>query len=143
VGVLVLVISTVLALALGTAALRRFDTPVWPVVAAAFVAAADFITYAAFGIGCSDVIENPPERWIDACRAYPEPLPLVGIVAVLGEASPHGARDDRGHSRLASSSGLEWVSFRGSPMATRATTGTAWSSNPVPTASKCSWRFGH
>jgi hypothetical protein len=30
------------------------------------------------------VIENPPERWIDACRAYPEPLPLVGIVAVLG-----------------------------------------------------------
>jgi hypothetical protein len=84
VGVLVLVISTVLALALGTAALRRFDTPVWPVVGAAFVAAADFITYAAFGIGCSDVIENPPARWIDACRAYPEPLPLVGIVAVLG-----------------------------------------------------------
>ena len=81
---LLLVISTVLALALGIAAVRRFDEPAWPVVAAAFVAAADFITYAAFGIGCSDVIENPPERWIDACQAYPEPLPLVGIVAVLG-----------------------------------------------------------
>ncbi len=54
-----------------------------PTVAALALAAGDLLTLWAFGIGCSDVIENPPERWIEACEAYPEGLPLVGFVAAL------------------------------------------------------------
>ena len=63
--------------------MQRFQTPVWAVLAVAFVAGGNLLTLWAFGIGCSDVIENPPERWTEACEAHPARLPLVGIVAVL------------------------------------------------------------
>jgi len=79
-----------LALALGVAAIRSFPEGLWLVLAIAFVAGADFFTWGIFGYSCSGVVENPSEEWLEACDAYPEGLPLIGLAAAI--AGGMGAR---------------------------------------------------
>jgi hypothetical protein len=81
--VAVLVVPTLLALAIGAQAVRRFPAVLWLVLAIALVAVGDLLTHAAFEYGCGPKVENPPEKWIEACDGYRGGIPLVGTLAAL------------------------------------------------------------
>jgi hypothetical protein len=82
--VAVLLIPALLILAIGASAARSFPAVLWPVLAIALVVVGDSLTHATFEYGCGPGLENPPEKWIEACDVYRSGIPLVGIVAALG-----------------------------------------------------------